>query len=139
MIDVETDLVAEMQAALQTQLGADFYIYTDRTVKPATVPCGALEEIENTVYTRTSDSGGREHHATVTYRWTAISKQRNGKKSECKRIFALGDEFLTGLGFLRISKQPNDMNNATMYRLTGRYTAVVDKNKQIIGGQSIGG
>ena len=139
MIDIEYDLAAEMEAALQTELGESFHVYTDRTIKPATLPSGFLEEIENAVYTRTSDSDGREHHATVTYRWTVTSKKKNGKKSECKRIFALGDAVLTDLGFVRISKAPTDMNNATMYRLTGRYTAVVDTNKQIIGGQSIGG
>ena len=138
MIDIEYDLAAEMEAAVQPEVGADFHVYTDRTIRPEKLPAGFLEEIENATYTRTSDSNGIEHHATVTYRWTVTSKKKNDKKSECKRIFSLGDAVLTDLGFVRISKAPTDMNNATMYRLTGRYTAVVDTNKQIIGGKSIG-
>ena len=138
MIDIEYDVAAIMQAALQPEIGADFNVYTDRTIRPAKYPAGFLEEIENAVNVRTSDSGAKENHATVTFRWTATSKSKNGKKSECKRIFAMGDAVLTEIGFTRISKQPYEMNSSTVAQITGRYTAIVDKNKQIIGGQSIG-
>ena len=138
MIDIEEDVIAYVQAKISPEIGDDFLIYADRTIRPAKNPAGFLEEIENSLYTRTSDSGERENHANVTFRWTVTSKKKNGKKSECKRIFALGDAALTDLGFIRISKQPADMNSATVYRLTGRYTATVDKNKQIIGGKNLG-
>ena len=138
MIDVEEAVIARVQAAVQPEVDDKFFIYSDRTIKPATLPAGFLEEIENSVNTRTSDSGAKENHAYLTYRWTVTSKKKNGKKSECRRIFALGDAALTDLGFTRIGKQPTDLNSTTMYRLTGRYTATVDKNKRIIGGQDLG-
>lgn len=138
MIDVEEAVIARVYDAVHTEAGDNFKIYSDRTIKPATLPAGFLEEIENSLNTRTSDSGAKENHVYVTYRWTVTSKKKNGKKSECKRLFALGDAALTDLGFARISKQPIDMNSATMYRITGRYSATVDKNLRIIGGQDLG-
>lgn len=138
MIDIEDDVLDLMQKKMQAQAGERFFVLSDRTLKPKSYPAGFLEETENTVNAAASDTGGVEHTVFVTYRWTAASTKKNGKKSECKRIFAMGDEILLALGFSRRSRQPLYLNSATEIRLTGTYTAQVDENKRIIGGQDLG-
>jgi hypothetical protein len=60
------------------------------------------------------------------------SNKKSGKKSECKAIASLIDDEMAALGFSRSMLQPiPNMDDATIYRMTGRYRAVVSKDKII--------
>jgi hypothetical protein len=66
------------------------------------------------------------------YEVNVYSNKKSGKKSECKKIISIIDEEMSALGFTRIMLQPiPNMDDATKYRMTARYRAVVSKDKVI--------
>ena len=88
--------------------------------------------MSNTTYDRTQSSGGLENHASVMYEVNVYSNKTSGKKSECKAIATLIDNELAALGFSRTMLQPiPNMDDATIYRMTGRYTAVISKDNKL--------
>ena len=73
-----------------------------------------------------------ENHSTLMYEVNVYSNKKTGKKTECKKIITLVDEAMSALGFTRIMLQPiPNMDDATIYRMTARYRAVVSKDKVI--------
>ena len=65
------------------------------------------------------------------YEVNVYSNKTSGKKSECKEIIAVIDDILLGLGFTRTMKNPVSMDDATIYRMVTRYTAIVSTNQTI--------
>ena len=131
MIDCENEIfdrVADsVRAAYPSAFISGEYIRT-----PSKFPFVSLIEMSNTAYDRTQSSGGLENHASVMYEVNVYSNKTRGKKSECKAIAALIDNELATLGFSRTMLQPiPNMDDATIYRMTGRYTAVISKDKVI--------
>lgn len=131
MIDVENEIfskVAEsVKAVYPTVFMSGEYVRT-----PSKFPFVSLIEMSNTAYDRTQSSAGLENHASLMYEVNVYSNKTSGKKSECKAIAALIDEALATLGFSRTMLQPiPNMDDATIYRMTGRYTAVISKDKKL--------
>jgi hypothetical protein len=66
------------------------------------------------------------------YEVNVYSNQQTGKKSKCKEIFKIIDNEFQKLGFTRTLKEPiPNLKNATIYRMIGRYTAVVSADERI--------
>ena len=131
MIDVESEIFNKVAEAVRAVHPSAFvsgeYIRT-----PSKFPFVSLIEMSNTIYDRTQSSGGLENHASVMYEVNVYSNKKSGKKSECKEIAALIDNELAALGFSRTMLQPiPNMDDATIYRMTGRYTAVISKDKKL--------
>ena len=129
MIDCENeifDTVAKsVRAAYPSVSMSSEYVRT-----PSKFPFVSLMEMSNTAYDRTQTSGDLENHASLMYEVNIYSNKNSGKKSECKAIAALIDKEFAALGFTRTMLQPiPNMDDATIYRMTGRYTAVVSKDK----------
>ena len=129
MIDCENeifDTVAKsVRAAYPSVSMSSEYVRT-----PSKFPFVSLVEMSNTAYDRTQTSGDIENHASLMYEVNIYSNKNSGKKSECKAIAALIDNELATLGFSRTMLQPiPNMDDATIYRMTGRYTAVISKDK----------
>ena len=58
--------------------------------------------------------------------------KKTGKKAECKQIAKIIDEQFLRLGFDRTMLEPIDnFNDTTIYRMVGRYVAVVSKEEVI--------
>ena len=73
-----------------------------------------------------------ENHVDVMYELNIYSNKTKGKKSECKVIAAFIDSIMSSLGFDRIMLTPiPNMEDATIYRMAGRYKAIVSKNNTI--------
>ena len=73
-----------------------------------------------------------ENHAEVMYELNVYSNKAKGKKAECKEIAAFIDSKMSALGFTRIMLTPiPNMDDATIYRMTGRYKALISKNNEI--------
>jgi hypothetical protein len=91
-----------------------------------------VEELDNYALERTQDSGSLENHAGLMYEINVFSNLTVGKKTQAKSIFKDIDAVMAGLGFTRTVKTaiPN-LENATIYRMVGRYKAVVSKDKTI--------
>jgi hypothetical protein len=131
MINVESEIFSRVAESVRAAFPAVFmsgeYVRT-----PSKFPFVSLVEMSNTAYDRTQSSGDLENHASVMYEVNIYSNKKSGKKSECKAIAALIDNELAALGFSRTMLQPiPNMDDATIYRMTGRYTAVISKDKKL--------
>lgn len=131
MIDIENEVFDRVAGKLREQY-QNVYIVGEYVKSPYRFPCVSLIEMSNQSYQRTEDSGGVENHASVMYEVNIYSNKTVGKKRECKEIAALVDEQMLKMGFARTMLQPiQNLGDATIYRMVGRYTAIVSKNKDI--------
>lgn len=98
---------------------------------PAKFPAVTIFEINNAVATRYRTTK-IENAAEVTYEVNVYTNRVGYKKQDAQDIMTFIDEIMSGLGFTRTMLQPIDnLSDATIYRLTARYEAVVDKNLRI--------
>lgn len=131
MIDVENKVFNTVATDVRAKY-PDIYMVGEYVKTPPKFPCVSLVEMDNQSYQRTEDSGSSENHASVMYEVNTYSNKTNGKKAECKAIIALIDEQMLALGFARTMLQPiPNLDDATIYRMVGRYSAVISKNKDI--------
>ncbi len=131
MIEIET----EMFSAIASKLRANFpgiFVAGEYTQAPATFPCVTIEQMDNYTYERSQTNALSENHANVTFEVNVYSNKLGSKKSECKTISAFIDAEMQSLGFTRILLNPiPNLNDATIYRIVGRYRAVVSTDKTI--------
>lgn len=131
MIDCENEIFSIIAEVVRNAYPSVF-ISGEYTRTPSKFPFVSLVEMSNTAYDRTQSSGDLENHASLMYEVNVYSNKTSGKKSECKAIAALIDNEMATLGFSRTMLQPiPNIDDATIYRMTGRYTAVISKDKVI--------
>ena len=130
MIDIENSIFTTIATALRERFD-DITVSGEDVRTPSTFPFVSIVEADNYVRLNTQDSGSNENHANVMYEINVYSNKTSGKKAECKEILGVIDEILTGLNFARTMKNPVSMDDATVYRLVGRYQASVSKNHTI--------
>ena len=131
MINVENEIFNTVAKAVREKYPSVF-ISGEYIKAPSKFPFVSLVEMSNTAYDRTQTSGGLENHASLMYEVNVYSNKKSGKKSECKAIATLIDNELATLGFSRTMLQPiPNMDDATIYRMTGRYTAVISKDSKV--------
>ncbi len=125
MIDIENQIFGKISTALRDEFNPIF-VSGELVKAPATFPAVYIEERANSAYQRTQDSGSLENHVSLMYEINVYSNKQVGKKSECKAIFAVIDNEFQKIGFTRIMKEPvANLEDGTIYRMVGRYTAVV--------------
>ena len=131
MINVETEIFNIIAKAVRNAYPKAFVV-GEYVKTPAKFPCVTIVEMDNTTYDRTQTSGSLENHADVTYEVNIYSNKTSGKKSECREIASLIDNEFATLGFSRTMLQPiPNIDDATIYRMLGRYRGVVSKDKII--------
>src|SRR5574344_1160625 len=130
MIDIENELFTKIATELRSQF-TGINVYGEDVRSPSSFPCVSIVEADNYTLRRTQDSGSNENHANVMYEVNVYSNKTSGKKTECKEIFAVIDEIMLGLGFTRSNKNPVTMDEATIYRIVGRYVAIVSRDKVV--------
>ena len=131
MIDIENEVFNAVATVLRAEY-PKIYVVGEYVKTPPKFPCVSLVEMDNQNYQRTEDSGSSENHVSVMYEVNIYSNKSVGKKSECKNIAALIDEQMLALGFARLMSQPiPNLDDATIYRMVGRYSAVISKDKVI--------
>ena len=131
MIDCENEIFSAVAKVVRGAYPSVF-ISGEYIKAPSKFPHVSLVEMSNTTYDKTQSSGGLENHASLMYEVNVYSNKTSGKKSECKAIATLIDNELATLGFSRTMLQPiPNMDDATIYRMTGRYTAVISKDKKL--------
>lgn len=129
MIDVETELFSEVSSRIRERFPG-VYMTGEYVKSPPDFPCVSMVEVDNATFRNTQTT--EENHATVMYEVNVYSNKTKGKKAECKAIIAFIDELLMERNFTRIMLEPvPNQDNATIYRMLGRYRAVVSKNKTI--------
>ena len=131
MINCENEIFSTIWNAVRAAYPSVF-MSSEYVRTPPKFPFVSLIEMSNTAYERTQTSDSLENHASLMYEVNIYSNKKSGKKSECKAIAALIDNEMATLGFSRTMLQPvPNMDDATIYRMTGRYTAVISKDKVI--------
>ena len=131
MVNVENDVFNIVSIAVK-KVYPDLYISGEYVKSPPKFPAVSLVEADNSAYTRTQTNESVENHAELLYEVDIYSNKTSGKKSECKAIATLIDNELAALGFSRVMLQPiPNMDDATIYRIKGRYRAVASKDNMI--------
>ena len=131
MIDIEKDIFNIVAKAVRN-VYPNIYISGEYVKSPSKFPAVSLVEMDNSVYTQTQTSDNVENHVALMYELNVYSNKQSGKKSECKAIASLIDNELAALGFSRSMLQPiPNMDDATIYRIIGRYRSVVSQDKKI--------
>jgi len=131
MIDIESELFNKLSVAIKTEYPTA-YVTGEYVPAPSSFPCVSIVEIDNYPLVSTQDTSSQENHANLTYEINIYSNKTTGKKAECKAIASLIDSEMLGLGFNRtMLNNILNLNDSTIYRMVGRYRAIVSTNKTI--------
>lgn len=131
MIDMENEIFNEVSERVRTKY-PNIFMTGEYVKSPSSFPCVSLVEADNATFRNSQTSDGKENHAAVMYELNVYSNKTKGKKAECKEIVAFIDEILMELNFTRLMLEPvPNQDEATIYRMLGRYRAVISKNKTI--------
>ncbi len=130
MIDIENAVYTKVHDAYMEKYPS-LFITSDPVAVPPEFPCVSVYEADNYSHTTSQDSKSNENYANVLYEVYVFSNKKTGHKTECKELFKVADDVLINLGFTRISRTPVNDVGSGIFRLIGRYTAVVSPNKTI--------
>ena len=128
MNTIENDVFTAVYNRIQSVYGANtVYVTGEYTPTPPSFPCVFVFESDNSNIG--FDGCNHEIVTGVMYTVEVYSNKQNGKKTEAKDIMTTVDSVLTPLGFTRTMMQqiPN-LSDATIFRLTARYSASVINN-----------
>lgn len=131
MIDIEFELYTYITTEVKKTYPNVFFT-SKYNKSPASFPCVSIVEISNTVFRNSSTNTVEENHAAVTYEVNVYSNKSSGNKAECKAIMGAVDAAFGGIGFTRRMLEPiPNLEDATIYRMLGRYRAVVGSDSTI--------
>lgn len=125
MIDIENQVFSRIAARLRETF-TGIYVTGEYVKTPSSFPAVSLIEMDNVPLRRTQTSDSVENHAELMYELNVYSNKAAGKKTECKKIAGVVDKEMAEMGFTRTMLNPiPNMDDATIYRILGRYKAVV--------------
>ena len=131
MIDMENEIFNEVSERIRAKY-PNLFMTGEYVKSPPSFPCVSLVEADNATFRNSQTSDGKENHAVVVYELNVYSNKTTGKKAECKEIAAFIDDLMMGLNFTRTMLEPvPNQDGATIYRMLGRYRAVISKNRTI--------
>ena len=131
MIRIEDELFTKVATALRSEF-PDIYVSGEYVSQPPPFPAVFIQEMENSVNRATRDTGGIENFADVMYQVDVYTNRTKLRKSQAKDIMDIVDGEFAKMGFTRsfLNPVPN-MDDATIYRLTGRWVATVSKDNTV--------
>lgn len=131
MIDIENEVLNEVFERLSVKF-PKLDVASEYVRSPASFPHLSLFETDNSVVIRTQTGTQTENHASLLYEANIYSNKTVGKKAECREIASALDDVMGHMGFTRtmLNSIPN-LNDASIYRIVARYTAVVSNGKTI--------
>lgn len=133
MIDIERDVFDTAAKAVRHAF-PDVYMVGEYVPSPPKFPCVSLMEVDNESSQLTRDSAGVEFSTIISFEVNVYSNKTNGKKTECREIMKLIDQTLDEYGLIRRTMTPvPNFLDASIYRITARYYATVDKYLNICG------
>ena len=131
MIDIENEVYSRVVEKVKVSF-PDANMAGEYVKSPSSFPHVSLVEMSNIALSSTQTSTEYENHVVVMYEADVYSNKRIGKKTECKEIISVVDAVMLSMGFSRTMSQPiPNMDDATIYRMKARYTAVISKDKMI--------
>lgn len=131
MINLESPLFTELATALRDAYPGIF-VTGEHVPIPASFPAVSIVEADNATDKRSRTNSQEEQFAEVMYEVNVYSNRTQGKKAEARTIISTIDTMLLEYGFERVMLQPiPNLDDATIYRMVGRYRAVVSNNLTI--------
>ena len=130
MIDIEPEVFDDVSKAVRNEY-PNVYMTGEYVRVPPSFPCVSLIEADNQIYRNTRDSGHIENHVQVIYEVNVYSNKTKWKKTACKAIISLIDSRMESLGFTRTILTPVPNEQDGIYRMVGRYRAIVSRDKTI--------
>jgi len=129
VVDIENELYTHIKSLLPSSVTfSPEYVRT-----PSTFPFVSMDVKDNTLYN--PDSSGSEKFCRIMVQFDFYSNKKSGKKQECKTFVKTVDTAMNAIGFSRTSLSPTpNLEDSTIFRITSRYTGVVDTNKTIYRG-----
>ena len=131
MIDIEDVIFDAVASAIYAE-EPDAYVTGVYERIPPSFPCVMLIEKSNTAYLETRTTDSNENHAVVMYEADVFSNKIDAQKQQCKKLAEIVDRKMRQYGFTRTMLGPVDNPlDTSIYRIKGRYEAVVGQNKMI--------
>lgn len=131
MINVENQIFTKVYDAIIAEYPNAFVTGVFVPVPPK-FPCVYFTMTDNAYYRNSIDSSHMENHDAIEFDVEIYSNLSSGKKSECYNIAGIVDDVMSSLNFSRMSLMPiPNIADATIYRLKGRYRAVVGKDETL--------
>ena len=131
MIDIESQVYTAVKTVL-TSTYTTVWMTGEYVSVPPKFPAVMLVEMSNVPVRTTQDTTNQENHASIMYELDVFSNKATGKKTQAKGIAATVDQVMQSLGFTRTFLNPiPNLNDATVYRIKGRYEAIVGKDETI--------
>lgn len=128
MNSIESELITLVVNKATTTYGADaVFITNEYTPTPEKFPCLFIREADN--FNADYNGSNVEVVTGVMVEVEAYTNKWDGKVEQAKELMGMVDGIFTPLGLTRTFMQPiPNMNDATIYRLSARYTAAVIGN-----------
>lgn len=131
MIDIEKELFTAIATELRTEFPG-IYVAGEYVAQPPSFPAVFVIEEDNSVNRRGRSGDNIENFADVMYQVDVFSNKNAGKKAEVKEIMAVVDSVFARYNFTRTFLNPvPNMNDGTIFRLTGRWQATVGADEKI--------
>ena len=128
MIDIENVVYTTVYDALIAAF-PNIQVSGDSQEQFASFPAVTIEELNNHTLERTLDEQLHEHHARLTYNIEVYSDRQRGRKGECRKIFDVIDRAMQGMKFIRGDLFRVPTIDRTIYRMYGRYYAIVEEGE----------
>ena len=128
MINIENKVFNDIATALTTEY-PNISVVSEYVDTPNTFPCVTIVEDDNSVHQNSLDNTNVEHHANLMYSVNVYSNKRSGKKQEAKAIMGSIDNLMSAMKFTRTMCMQTPNIDRTIYRITARYTAIVERGR----------
>ena len=136
MIDIESIVFDTVYKAVKSKF-PKAEVKSVYVESAAESPCVCVVEDDNRTFQKTLDGSLNEHHAELLYTVTVYSNKKNGKKEEARAIAKVIDEAMQGMKFTRIMLNQIPNIDQRIYRIVGRYRAIVSEGLKQSDGKTI--
>lgn len=123
MIDIENAMFDYLAKAIRTQF--PIAVKAEYSATSATMPCVTIEQKDNSIVQSAVSTNNIENQVKVMFEVNIYTNDAQKEKT-AKKIRNYVDDLFIAKGFMRTMSQPTpNLLDATVYRITTRYTATV--------------
>lgn len=131
MIYVENQIFTKVYDAIINEY-PDAFVTGVFVPAPPKFPCVFFAMSDSAYYRNSIDSSHMENHDAIEFDVEIYSNSSSSKKTECYEIAGIVDDVMSSLNFTRMELMPiPNIADATIYRLKGRYRAIVGKDETL--------
>lgn len=132
MIDIEYKVMNAIREGLDEADYEHVAVIPEYIDEAPSYPCVSVRESNSSTLMASVSGFNEENHDEKMYTIELFTNNKSGSKLTAKKIYKIIDETMLSIGFSRtfLEAIPNFLD-ATIYRMTGRYVGVVDKDLKI--------